>query len=145
MDEHMKIASLLIIGTEITRGIIHDKHAQLITRELVNIGFHVNRIEIVPDDEFLEKEFASIIKETDLVLLTGGLGPTSDDMTRTIVANAASVPLILHEEAYNHLYERIGERINGANKRQVYIPKGFCVIENDNGTAPGFYGYFNSA
>jgi nicotinamide-nucleotide amidase len=140
MDEHMKIASLLIIGTEITRGIIHDKHAQLITRELVNIGFHVNRIEIVPDDEFLEKEFASIIKETDLVLLTGGLGPTSDDMTRTIVANAASVPLILHEEAYNHLYERIGERINGANKRQVYIPKGFCVIENDNGTAPGFYG-----
>jgi nicotinamide-nucleotide amidase len=97
MDEHMKIASLLIIGTEITRGIIHDKHAQLITRELVNIGFHVNRIEIVPDDEFLEKEFASIIKETDLVLLTGGLGPTSDDMTRTIVANAASVPLILHE------------------------------------------------
>ena len=136
----MKIASLLIIGTEITRGIIHDKHAQLITRELVNIGFHVNRIEIVPDDEFLEKEFTSIIKETDLVLLTGGLGPTSDDMTRTIVANAASVPLILHEEAYNHLYERIGERINGANKRQVYIPKGFCVIENDNGTAPGFYG-----
>lgn len=140
MNEHKKIASLLIIGTEITRGIINDKHAQLITRELVNSGFHVNRIEIVPDDELLEKEFTSMLQETDVLILTGGLGPTSDDMTRTIVANAASVPLVLHEQAYNHLYKRIGERINGANKRQVYIPKGFSIIENDNGTAPGFYG-----
>ena len=140
MDEHVKIASLLIIGTEITRGIINDKHAQLITRELVNSGFHVNRIEIVPDDELLEKEFASVIKETDVVILTGGLGPTSDDMTRSIVASSAGVPLVLHEEAYRHLYERIGERINGANKRQVYIPQGFSIIKNDNGTAPGFYG-----
>ena len=140
MEEHKRIASLFIIGTEITRGIITDKHVQLITKELVAIGFHVNRIEIVPDDELLEKEFYSVIQETDVVILTGGLGPTSDDMTRTIVAEAAHVPLVRHEEAYNHLYDRIGERINGANSRQVYIPKGFSIIENDNGTAPGFYG-----
>ncbi|NCB00722.1 MAG: nicotinamide-nucleotide amidohydrolase family protein [Spirochaetia bacterium] len=140
MNEHKKIASLLIIGTEITRGIITDKHAQIITKELVNIGFHVNRIEIVPDDELLEKEFNVVIQETDVVILTGGLGPTSDDMTRNIVAQAAHVPLVRHEEAYTHLYERIGDRINGANIRQVYFPKGFSIIENDNGTAPGFYG-----
>ncbi len=140
MMKHKKIASLLIIGTEITRGIINDKHAQLISRELVQSGFHINRIEIVPDDELLEKEFISMLQETDVLILTGGLGPTSDDMTREIVAKSASVPLVLHEESYNRLYKRIGDRINGANKRQVYIPKGFSIIENENGTAPGFYG-----
>ena len=94
MDNNKKTVSIFIIGTEITRGIIGDKHAQLITRELINLGFHVNRIEIVPDDEQLEKEFHLITQRTDIVILTGGLGPTSDDMTRSIVAQAAQVPLV---------------------------------------------------
>ena len=140
MDNNKKTVSIFIIGTEITRGIIGDKHAQLITRELINLGFHVNRIEIVPDDEQLEKEFHLITQRTDIVILTGGLGPTSDDMTRSIVAQAAQVPLVRNEEEYQKLYSRIGERINGANSRQVYFPQGFSIIKNDNGTAPGFYG-----
>ncbi len=140
MNEHKKTVSIFIIGTEITRGIIGDKHAKLISKELKNVGLYVNRITIVPDDERLEREFLSVIKDTDIVILTGGLGPTSDDMTRTIVAEAAQVPLVRDEKEYQKLYARIGERINGANIRQVQIPQGFRIIENNNGTAPGFYG-----
>ncbi len=133
-------ASLFIIGTEITRGIIQDKHVATITKELTTLGFHVNRIMIVPDDEKLNQEFLFSLNDSSLVIVTGGLGPTSDDMTRHIMASAAGVELAVHKEAYDVLYARIGERINGANLKQVQIPEGFTVIKNDNGTAPGFYG-----
>ncbi len=132
--------SLFIIGTEITRGIIQDKHVATITKELTNLGFHVNRVLIVPDDEKLNEEFLFSLTDSSLVIVTGGLGPTSDDMTRSIIASAAGVELAVHQGAYDTLYRRIGDRINGANLRQVQIPEGFTVIENDNGTAPGFWG-----
>ncbi len=133
-------ASLFIVGTEITRGIIQDRHVATITKELTRFGFHVNRVLIVPDDEGLDREFLCALTDSSLVIVTGGLGPTSDDMTRSIIASAAGVELEIHPEAYQTLYDRIGERINGANLRQVQIPRGFTVIRNDNGTAPGFYG-----
>lgn len=133
-------ASLFIVGTEITRGIIQDRHVATITKELTRFGFHVKRVLIVPDDDGLNREFLFALTDSSLVIVTGGLGPTSDDMTRSIIASAAGVELEIHPEAYKTLYERIGERINGANLRQVQIPRGFTVIRNDNGTAPGFYG-----
>ncbi len=133
-------ASLFIIGTEITRGIIQDKHVATITKELTSLGFHISRVLIVPDDEQLTGAFDAALDDADLVIVTGGLGPTSDDMTRSIIASAASVELVVDEGAYRTLYERIGERIHGANLRQVQIPEGFTIIPNDNGTAPGFFG-----
>lgn len=132
--------SLCIIGTEITRGIISDKHGNLMARELTNLGYEVNRIVIVPDDGSLGSILEQIIQETEIVLLTGGLGPTSDDMTRQVVADLAKVPLVQDEDAYKSLYERIGDRIVGANQRQVCFPQGFQVIPNPKGTAPGFSG-----
>lgn len=132
--------SLCIIGTEITRGIISDKHGNLMARELTNLGYEVNRIDLVPDDGSLGPMLDQIIQEADIVLLTGGLGPTSDDMTRQVVAELAGVPLVVDEQAYKDLYARIGDRIHGANQRQVCIPDGFRILQNPNGTAPGFSG-----
>ena len=132
--------SLFIIGTELTRGIIADRHGQLMANELTHLGYHVNRIVIVPDDGTLGTVLRQCLQESDIVILTGGLGPTSDDMTRSLVASIAQVELVKDEQSYQDLYKRIGDRINGSNSRQVYFPKGFRPIINPKGTAPGFTG-----
>jgi nicotinamide-nucleotide amidase len=142
MSQEHNIVSLCIIGTEITRGIIEDKHGNLIARELTNLGYHMSQIVMVPDDGTLGPILKQCAQETDIIILTGGLGPTSDDMTRHVVADLAGVPLALDDTAYQELYARIGDRIHGANQRQVFFPKGFRVIPNPKGTAPGFTGEF---
>lgn len=135
-------ASLIIIGTELTRGVIQDKHGILVSRELTNIGVHMSQIVALPDDGSVEPVLEALMKKNDIIIITGGLGPTSDDMTRNIIAEAAGVPLLKDEECWKRLVARIGiERATGANEKQVLIPEGFSVILNDNGTAPGFYGY----
>ncbi len=142
MDQAHATVALCIIGTEITRGIIADKHGTIMARELTNLGYQVRKIVIVPDDGSLSPLLHQCAQEVDLIILTGGLGPTSDDMTRQVVADLAGVPLVLDIEAYKVLHERIGDRIEGANKRQVYVPEGFRVVPNPKGTAPGFTGTF---
>lgn len=133
--------SFFIIGTELTRGIIEDKHTATLALELSHLGFDVARSVIVPDDGSIEKMLDDCINDSDVVIITGGLGPTTDDMTRKIIAEAAGVSLVLSQPAWDALYRRVGENIHGANERQAYIPEGFKLLENPNGTAPGFLGY----
>lgn len=137
-----RCASLFIIGTELTRGVIADKHGQLMSTELTHLGYRVDRIVIVPDDGTIGSVLRESIEHSDVVLITGGLGPTSDDMTRQIIAAIAGVPLVKDQDAWDDLYRRVGERIYGANERQAMIPAGFERIPNPKGTAPGFKGYF---
>ena len=132
--------SLYIIGTELTRGIITDKHTPLLTAELTKLGYAVKRSVLVPDDGTIEKSLALGVKDSDVLLITGGLGPTSDDMTRKIIADLAGVELEKNQEAWDTLYARVGERIHGANEQQAMIPHGFEIIPNPKGTAPGFKG-----
>ena len=135
-------ASLIIIGTELTRGIIQDKHGPLVSKELTKIGVHVSQIVAIPDDGTIQSIMSALMKSNDILIITGGLGPTADDMTRSVIAASAGVPLIKNERCWNHLVSRMGEeRARGANEKQAYIPEGFEVIDNPNGTAPGFYGY----
>src|SRR5690554_7830918 len=100
MQESYSSVSVFIIGTEITRGIIGDKHGQLIAKELTTIGYLVNRITIVADDGSVKPLLEGCIRKNDIIILTGGLGPTSDDMTRQIVADLANVPLVEDPGAY---------------------------------------------
>lgn len=132
--------SLYIIGTELTRGIITDKHTPLLTSELTRLGYSVKRSVLVPDDGTIEKSLALGVKDSDVLLITGGLGPTSDDMTRKIIAELAGVKLEKNQQAWDTLYARVGERIYGANEQQTMIPQGFEIIPNPKGTAPGFKG-----
>ncbi len=134
--------SLFVIGTELTCGIIQDKHIPLLTSELTHMGYSIKRAVIVPDDGTIETELQNAVQDTDILLVTGGLGPTSDDLTRQVIANLARVPLEKNEIAWKEVYGRLGERIWGANEKQAYIPKGFDEIPNPKGTAPGFRGFF---
>ena len=134
-------AALFIIGTELTRGVISDRHGRLISSQLTQLGYRVERIIILPDDGSVANHLKECIKTCDVLLLTGGLGPTSDDLTRSIVADLAQVELVRHPEAFDSLYARLGERIWGANEQQAMIPSGFDVIPNPNGTACGFRGF----
>ena len=137
-------ASIIVIGTELTRGIIQDKHGSLISRELTHLGVHVSEIVALPDDGTIESVLGALMRSSDLVIITGGLGPTSDDMTRSVIANAARCRLVRDDKSWVHLLARLGEKAYGANARQALIPEGFASIPNANGTAPGFYGYGGS-
>ena len=134
--------SIFVIGTELTCGIIQDKHIPLLTSELTHLGYSVKRAVIVPDDGTIETGLESAVQDSDVILVTGGLGPTSDDLTRQIIADIANVPLEKNSVAWDEVYGRLGERIWGANEKQAYIPKGFDEIPNPKGTAPGFKGIF---
>ena len=134
--------SLFVIGTELTCGIIQDKHIPLLSSELTHLGYSVKRAVIVPDDGTIEAGLEEAVKDSDVILVTGGLGPTSDDLTRQIIADLAHVPLEKNPVAWQEVYGRLGERIWGANEKQAYIPKGFDEIPNPKGTAPGFKGFF---
>lgn len=134
-------ASLIMIGTEITRGIIQDRHGILLSRELTHLGVHVSEIISLPDDGTIGPVLKAMMKSSDIIIITGGLGPTSDDMTRNVIAESAGVPLVRDEDCWDFLYGKLGEKAFGANEKQAYIPEGFIAIPNRNGTAPGFYGY----
>ena len=137
-------ASIIVIGTELTRGIIEDKHGSLISRELTHLGVHVSEIVALPDDGSIESVLGALMRSSDMVIITGGLGPTSDDMTRSVIAEAAGKKLVRDEESWAFLLNKLGDKAYGANSRQAMIPEGFFAIPNPNGTAPGFYGYGGS-
>lgn len=136
----MTRASICAIGTELTRGIIKDTNSSLISRELTRLGVHVCDLAGIPDDGSLKSYLSSRLGSREIIVLTGGLGPTEDDLTRSLTSEIAGVPLLRNEKAFSHLLERLGDRAYGANEKQAYIPEGFLLMDNPNGTAPGFYG-----
>lgn len=137
----MKI-SLFIIGTELTRGVIKDQHTSFLASQVSKMGYSVLRSVVVPDDGSIEGVLRLAACDSDVLLVTGGLGPTSDDKTRKIIANLAGTTLVKNKAAWDELYRRVGERIYGSNEQQAYIPEGFEVVPNPNGTACGFFGTF---
>ena len=137
----MDSVALILIGSELTRGIIQDRHAQLVSRAVTQLGLHMSQIVAVPDDGSIAHVLSAIVRKNDVVIMTGGLGPTSDDMTRESIAEVAGVPLERNKESWDALSARIGEKIQGANEKQTLVPRGFTRIANPNGTADAFYGY----
>ncbi len=135
-----KSASICIIGTELTKGIIEDKHSKMISKQLNELNITVNQISIINDDGSIENVLNSWLNNNDLIFVTGGLGPTSDDLTRISISNVSQKKLVENKKAYDLLFERIGERIKGANYSQTLIPEGFNLLPNPLGTAAGFWG-----
>ncbi len=135
------------MGTELTEGIIQDSHIRYLSSELTSLGFSVCRGVQIPDNAALFRdELARASAEAALVIVTGGLGPTTDDLTREIVAEAAGVPLDFHQEVWGGLVERFkGRKISDTNRKQATAPRGFELVPNPNGTAPGFHGTLGTA
>jgi nicotinamide-nucleotide amidase len=140
-------STIILIGTEIIDGRIEDKHQKFLGRELTALGFSVRRIVQVPDDrEILDRELSLALEESGLVITSGGLGPTQDDLTRDAVAEKAGVPLVADEATWAALKSRFPDGLLAqVNKKQALIPEGFQVLENAKGTAPGFMGRIGSA
>jgi len=145
--ERDRSAVLISAGTELTEGIIQDGHVRYLSGELTALGFRVLRGVQVPDDRALFRaELDRGVAEAGLVIITGGLGPTSDDLTREIVAEAAAVPLDFHQDAWDALLARFaGRTVSDTNRKQALAPRGFGLLPNPNGTAPGFQGELQGA
>ncbi|HEY5959657.1 MAG TPA: competence/damage-inducible protein A, partial [Polyangiaceae bacterium] len=134
--------ALLGIGTELSRGDLANGNGTWLARELTDLGFEVTAIDVVDDDATrIEEKLRQLAAQHSLLVSTGGLGPTTDDLTTACVANVLKAPLELHDVSVARIVERLarhGRTLTESNKKQAYFPKGAHVLPNDWGTAPGF-------
>lgn len=136
-------AEIVSIGSELTNGFNLDTNSQWLSLRLgeqgIGIGWHTT---IADDLEANVAAFRIASERADLVLLSGGLGPTQDDLTREALARAAGVELIFHEPSFAHiqgLFARRGRTMPDRNKVQAFLPKGAEPLDNPDGTAPGIW------
>src|SRR4030042_5061373 len=138
----MPVAEIITIGTEILLGEIIDTNAQFIARKLRDAGIDLYRKTTVGDNTHrIAQAIQQSLERCDIVLTTGGLGPTVDDPTREAVALALGVELEYREDLWEQIqarFQRFGRQPTENNRRQAYIPKGAIAIENPVGTAPIF-------
>ena len=134
-------AVLLIIGTEITAGRIQESHGKTLAALLSSNGVTVDAIHIVPDGDTIISSMRRYIGDVDLLITTGGLGPTSDDMTRDAIAAVSDASLKFDRRVWDDIRRKFGGmEPPTSNKRQAEMPDGFEAIENTCGTAPGLAG-----
>ena len=140
-------AVILSVGTELTEGIIQNTHFRFLGSELKSLGIEVRRQVQIPDDaDLFREELLRAVAGSALVMVTGGLGPTSDDLCREVVAACAGRRLEFREEVWNRIKERLrGRSVPETNRKQALIPQGFELIANPYGTAPGFAGWIDKA
>ena len=135
------IAEILSIGTELLMGQIANTDAQYISRRLAELGVNLYRHTTVGDNPARVKEaLGEAIARTDIVITTGGLGPTEDDLTKEMVAEFFGLPMEMHApslEALTERMNRLGREITPNNYKQAMMPRGAIVMPNLRGTAPG--------
>src|SRR5688572_7552207 len=137
------VAELLTIGDEILYGQIVDTNSQWMGVALSNAGIKVIRKTSVGDHE---SEILTALREAeqraDIILITGGLGPTSDDLTKPCLAKYFDCPLALHEGALEEVTEFFrsrGRELTGINRQQAFLPVCCEKITNAMGTAPAMW------
>ena len=132
---------ILSVGTELLLGNIANLDAQILSQGLSELGLNVFWHTVVGDNPQRAKEAVAIAKErADIIITTGGLGPTCDDLTKNVLAEAFGKELIFHEECAQRIrayFERIGREMTVNNLQQAMPPEGCTVLDNDWGTAPG--------
>ncbi len=134
--------ALLSIGTELTRGELVNTNAAWLAAELTGIGFEVVEHATVADDRAsIVEALARLAPRVRVIVSTGGLGPTTDDLTTEAVATALGVGLVRDQASYEHIerrLERFGRAMTPTNAKQADFPEGADVLPNPVGTAPGF-------
>lgn len=133
----MKV-EILSTGSELLRGRNLDTHLSWMARELEKAGLEVRHHQTV-DDHFgrLVDAIKLAAARSDAILLTGGLGPTEDDFTRTAAAEAFHRPLVFHPAVWRRIRARL-RRPAAINRRQAFAPRGASILRNPMGSAPGF-------
>src|SRR3990172_7048558 len=138
----MPSAEVLTIGTELLLGEIVDTNTQYLARQLREAGIDLYYTTTVGDNEGrIAEAVRHALGRSQILLCTGGLGPTVDDVTREGIALALGRELVFHEELWQQIQERFARfkrKPSENNKRQAHLPRGAQAIENPLGTAPGF-------
>lgn len=133
-------AGILAIGTELLMGQTVNSNAAELSRELSEIGVGVYLHYTVGDNrERMASHLKMLIDTCDLVLTTGGLGPTQDDITKEVLAEVMNVPMVLHEPSLEYIktrFKKFNRTMPESNLRQAYFPEGAFVLDNEKGTAP---------
>jgi len=136
-------AHIITIGDEILIGQTINTNAAFIGEKLSGIQVNVRKTSTVPDDEDeILKEFKVCLIENDLVVVTGGLGPTHDDITRTCIVKFFHTELIRNDEVLDdvrNFFNKRGRKLTKINEDQALVPKNAKVIRNEMGTAPGIW------
>ena len=134
-------AELIAVGTELLLGNIANTDAQMISEGLSQLGINVYYHTVVGDNPQRVRDAVEIArKRADILITTGGLGPTCDDLTKVAIAQAFGKELVFHEESAQRIRDRfaaLGRPITENNYQQAMIPEGATVLPNDWGTAPG--------
>lgn len=134
---------IICVGTEILLGNIVNTNAAFLAEECAKLGLTCYYQSVVGDNEERLLGLLDLAaKRSDIILLSGGLGPTEDDMTKETVAKYVGKKLVMDEASKNHIEQYFAERkimLTENNWKQAMIPEGATAIENPNGTAPGIY------
>lgn len=135
------VVELISVGTEILLGDIVNTNAAYLSKQCAALGLNMYAQSVVGDnDERLKELFEEAFKRSDVVILTGGLGPTEDDLTKETVCRALGVELVRDEKAENNMINiltRLGYTPSDNNFKQAMVPKNGIILYNNNGTAPG--------
>ena len=134
-------AELIAVGSEILIGDICNTHSQYLSKQLALLGVNVLLQTTVGDNPTrLKKTLDSAVKRSDLIILTGGLGPTMDDLTKETVCKCCSLPLFhdpITEKRIRDFFDYQKKEMPQNNRKQALIPRGAVVFDNHHGTAPG--------
>ena len=135
-------AEIIAVGTELLLGQIVDTNSAHIAQQLTTIGLDMHFKSTVGDNlERIKSTLHNALCRSDIIITTGGIGPTLDDLTREAVAEVLGKPLVFHQALFDQLSDffiRQGRTVSPNNRKQAYIPEGAIPIENPVGTAPGF-------
>jgi nicotinamide-nucleotide amidase len=129
-------------GTELLLGNTLNTHGAWFGRELFKLGLRISRQTTVPDGDAIRESLQEALGRADSLIVTGGLGPTSDDLTREITADVLGLEMITDESALRSLegfFALRGKPMVAANLKQALCPVGADILPNPNGTAPGIY------
>lgn len=137
----LKICEIISVGTELLLGDILNTDAQFLSQELARLGFAVLHQSVVGDnhDRLLEA-LKQAAERSDIIILSGGLGPTPDDLTKEVACEFFGKELVLHEESLERMmryFTNKGLHMPESNKKQAMLPEDCVVFKNNNGTAPG--------
>lgn len=134
-------AEILAVGTELLMGQIANTNAQYISSRLPDAGIGVFYHSVVGDNAARLKESLELaLSRADIVITTGGLGPTQDDLTKETIAELMGKKLVLDEYSANEIktfFEKINRKMVESNLKQAYMPEGCIIMRNEHGTAPG--------
>jgi nicotinamide-nucleotide amidase len=141
-------SEIINIGEELLIGQVVNTNASWMCQQLNNIGIQVKSISVVSDvEEDITNALQTAVDRSDIIFITGGLGPTKDDLTKDVLTKFFNTSLELNEIALNDIsefFKKRGKEVTKLNYLQAMVPKGFDIIRNPEGTAPGLIGKFNN-